>query len=113
MEPFLSSLFIAHSQGHQAPFPARTIWTPWVPIRASFFGWEAAWSRVLTTDRLKRFGQNVMASNLLPVWGAMGDALLCEKKPPGLAWILCGQEKRENLESCPPLPDVDHLKIKK
>ena len=54
-----------------------------------------------------------MASNLLPVWGAMGDALLCEKKPPGLAWILCGQENKESLESCPPLSDVDHLEIKK
>ncbi|RVW89084.1 LINE-1 retrotransposable element ORF2 protein [Vitis vinifera] len=37
----------------------RTIWTPWVPIRASFFGWEAAWNRLLTTDRLKRFGWSI------------------------------------------------------
>ncbi|RVX02540.1 hypothetical protein CK203_031114 [Vitis vinifera] len=50
-----------------------------------------------------------MASNLLPFWGAMGDALLCEKEPPGMAWILCGQEKGESLKSCPPLLNVDHL----
>ncbi|RVW49838.1 hypothetical protein CK203_069935 [Vitis vinifera] len=42
-----------------------------------------------------------MASDLLPFWGAMGDALLCEKEPPGMAWILCGQENGESLESCP------------
>ena len=53
-----------------------------------------------------------MASNLLPFWGAMGDALLCEKKPPGLAWFFCGQEKRESLDNGPPLPDVDHLERK-
>ncbi|RVW50634.1 hypothetical protein CK203_073417 [Vitis vinifera] len=46
--------------------------------KASFFGWEAAWSRLLTTDHLKRFGWSIPNS-------AMGDALLCEKKPPGLA----------------------------
>ena len=49
-----------------------------------------------------------MAFDLLPFWGAMGDALLGEKKPPGLAWIFCGQEKGESLENCPPLPDVDN-----
>ena len=49
-----------------------------------------------------------MASDLLPFWGAMGDALLCEKKPPGLARFFCGQEKGESLENCPPLPDVDN-----
>ena len=51
--------------------------------------------------------------NFLPVWGAMGDALHCEKSPPRLAWFLCGQEKEESLESCPPLLDVDHLERKK
>ena len=53
-----------------------------------------------------------MAYDLLPFWGAMGDALLCEKEPPGMAWILRGQEKGESLESCPPLPNVDHLERK-
>ena len=53
-----------------------------------------------------------MASDLLPFWGAMGDALLCEKDPPGMAWFLCGQEKGESFESCPSLLDVDHLEKK-
>ena len=49
---------------------------------------------------------------LLPFWGARGDALLYEKEAPRMAWIFCGQEKGESLESCPPLPDVDHLERK-
>ena len=53
-----------------------------------------------------------MTSDLLPFWGAMGDALLCEKEPLGMAWFLCGQEKGESFESCPSLPDVDHLERK-
>ena len=53
-----------------------------------------------------------MAYDLLPFWGAMGDALLCEKEPPWMAWILRGQEKGESLESYPPLPNVDHLERK-
>ena len=53
-----------------------------------------------------------MAFDLLSFSGAMGDALLYEKEPPGLAWFFCGQEKGESLESDPPLPDVDHLKRK-
>ena len=53
-----------------------------------------------------------MAFDFLPFWGAMGDALLCEKEPPGLTWFFCGQEKREGLESGPPLLDVDHLERK-
>ena len=42
-----------------------------------------------------------MAFDSLTLWGAMGDALLYEKEPPGLAWFFCGQEKRESLESGP------------
>ena len=53
-----------------------------------------------------------MASNLLPFWGAMGDALLCEKESPGMVWIFCGQEKGESMENCPPLPNVDYLERK-
>ena len=53
-----------------------------------------------------------MASDLLPFWGAMGDALLCEKDLPRMAWFLCGQEKGESFESCPSLLDVDHLERK-
>nr|CAN82389.1 hypothetical protein VITISV_042998 [Vitis vinifera] len=55
----VKSFYSSLSRGIKTPFPARTIWTPWVPIRASFFGWEAAWSRLLTTDRLKRFGWSI------------------------------------------------------
>ena len=53
-----------------------------------------------------------MAFDSFLFWGAMGDALLCEKEPPRLAWFFCGQEKGESLESSPPLPDVDHLERK-
>ena len=53
-----------------------------------------------------------MTFDSLPLWGAMGDALLCEKEHPWLAWFFCGQKKRESLESGPPLPDVDHLERK-
>ncbi|RVW42450.1 Transposon TX1 uncharacterized 149 kDa protein [Vitis vinifera] len=52
---FYSSL----SMGINHPFPVSTIWKSWAPTRASFFGWEAAWNRLLTTDRIKRFGWNI------------------------------------------------------
>ena len=55
----VKSFYSLLSRGTKPPFPARTVWTSWVPIRASFFGWEAAWSRLLTTDRLKRFGWSI------------------------------------------------------
>ena len=51
----VKSFYSSFSRDIKPPFPARTIWTPWVPIRTSFFGWEAAWCRLLTIDRLKRF----------------------------------------------------------
>ena len=53
-----------------------------------------------------------MAFDLLSFWGAMDDALLYEKEPPGLVWFFCGQKKGESLESSPSLPDVDHLERK-
>ena len=53
-----------------------------------------------------------MASDPLPFWGAMGDALLCKEEPLGMAWFLCRQEKGESLESYLPLLDVDHLERK-
>ncbi|RVX23339.1 hypothetical protein CK203_000489 [Vitis vinifera] len=37
----VKSFYSLLSRGTKPSFPARTIWTPWVPIRASFFGWEA------------------------------------------------------------------------
>ena len=55
----VKSFYSSLSRGIRLPFPARTIWMPWVPIRASFFGWEAAWSTLLTIDRLKRFGWSI------------------------------------------------------
>ena len=55
----VKSFYSSLSRGIRLPFPARTIWMPWVPIRANFFGWEAAWSRLLTIDRLKRFGWSI------------------------------------------------------
>ena len=53
-----------------------------------------------------------MASDPRPFWSAMGDALLREKEPIGMAWVLCGQEKGESLKSCPSLLDVDHMERK-
>ncbi|RVW38447.1 putative ribonuclease H protein [Vitis vinifera] len=115
MEPFLSSPFIAHSQGTPSP-PSRLELFGRLGSQlglASLFGrWLGAGNHRSPSSVLRE-SQNVMASNLLPVWGAMGDALLGEKKPPRLAWFLCGQEKGESLESCPSLLDVDHLERKK
>ncbi|RVW44116.1 putative ribonuclease H protein [Vitis vinifera] len=50
---------IISRKGIRPPFPALIIWSPWVPTRVSFFGWEAAWSRLLTIDRLKRNGWSI------------------------------------------------------
>ncbi|RVX13211.1 Transposon TX1 uncharacterized 149 kDa protein [Vitis vinifera] len=99
----IKSFYSSFSRDTKPPFPARTIWTPWFQLGLVS----------LVGRRLGIESQNVMASNFLPVWGAMGDALLCEKTPPRLAWFLCGQEKEESLESCPPLLDVNHLERKK
>ena len=55
----VKSSYSSLSRGIKPPFPAKTNWTPWVPIRASFFGWEAPWSRLLTIYRLKRFGWSI------------------------------------------------------
>ena len=55
----VKSFYSSFSRDIKPPFPTRTIWTPWVPIRTSFFGWEAAWCRLLTIDRLKRFGWSI------------------------------------------------------
>lgn len=55
----VKSFYSSFSRGIRPPFPALIIWSPWVPTRVSFFGWEAAWSRLLTIDRLKRNGWNI------------------------------------------------------
>ncbi|RVW54709.1 NADH dehydrogenase [ubiquinone] flavoprotein 2, mitochondrial [Vitis vinifera] len=74
----VKSFYSLLSRGKEPPFPARTIWTPWVPIRDSFFRWEMAWSRLLTIDRLRRFG-----------------------------WSIPNRKGRK-LGELPPLPDVDN-----
>ncbi|RVX15939.1 Pentatricopeptide repeat-containing protein [Vitis vinifera] len=55
----VKSFYGSFSRGIRPPFPTRIIWTPWVPTGASFFGWETAWNRLLTIDRLKRSGWNI------------------------------------------------------
>ncbi|RVW81666.1 hypothetical protein CK203_044489 [Vitis vinifera] len=55
----VKSFYSSLSRCSRPPFMARIIWMPWVPIRASFFGWKAAWSRLLTIDRMKRFGWSI------------------------------------------------------
>ncbi|RVW53553.1 hypothetical protein CK203_092415 [Vitis vinifera] len=87
-ETFLvKSFYSSLSRGIKPPFRPELFGRLGSQLELAFLVEEAAWSKMLTTDRLKRFGQNVMAFDFLPFWGAMGDALLCEKEPPGLAWF--------------------------
>ena len=37
-------------------FPIKGIWVHGVPIKATFFAWEATWSKILTLDKLQRRG---------------------------------------------------------
>ncbi|RVW24487.1 putative ribonuclease H protein [Vitis vinifera] len=123
----IKSFYSLLSRDTKPPFPARTIWTPWVPIRASFFGWEAAWNRLLTTDRLKRFGWSIPNRCFLcKQEEETTDHLLlfCEKARMlwllifslfGVHWVMHSSVKRnllgwhvllwakkgESLESCP------------
>ena len=86
-ETFLvKSFYSSLSRGIKPPFSARTIWTPWVPIRASFFGWEAAWSKMLTTDRLKRFG-----------WSIPNRCFLCKNEEETIDHLLLFCEKARML----------------
>ena len=39
-----------------ALFPIKGIWVQYVPTKASFFAWEAAWGKILTFDKLQRRG---------------------------------------------------------
>ena len=78
----VKSFYSSLSRDIKTPFPARTIWTPWVPIRASFFGWEAAWSRLLTTDRLKRFD-----------WSIPNRCFLCKNQEETIDHLLLFCEK--------------------
>ncbi|RVW16810.1 putative ribonuclease H protein [Vitis vinifera] len=82
----VKSFYSSFSRDTKPPFPARTIWMPWVPIRASFFGWEAAWNRLLTTDRLKRFG-----------WSIPNRCFLCKYKEETTDHLLLFCEKARML----------------
>ena len=37
-------------------FPHGIVWNSWVPLRISFFAWEATWVKILTLDQLKKRG---------------------------------------------------------
>ena len=37
-------------------FPKKSIWVDKVPTKVAFFAWEATWEKVLTLDRLQRWG---------------------------------------------------------
>ena len=37
-------------------FPHSVVWNSWVPVRVSFFAWEATWVKILTLDQLKKRG---------------------------------------------------------
>ncbi|KAJ9693622.1 hypothetical protein PVL29_009537 [Vitis rotundifolia] len=82
----VKSFYSSLSRGIKPPFSARTIWTCWVPIRASFFGWEAAWSRLLTTDRLMRF-----------VWSIPIRCFLCNNEEETIDHLLLFCEKARML----------------
>ncbi|RVW81059.1 hypothetical protein CK203_045380 [Vitis vinifera] len=127
------------SMGINHPFPASTIWTSWAPTRASFFGWEAAWNRLLTIDRLKRFGWNIPNRCFLckNEEESIDHLLLfCEKARMlwyltfslfGVQWVMhssvkrnllgwygyfMGKKREKNMGNCPPLPNVDYLERK-
>ena len=78
----VKSFYNSFSRGIRTPFSARIIWTPWVPIRASFFGWEVAWSRLLTIDHLKRSG-----------WSIPNRCYLCKNEEETIDHLLLFCEK--------------------
>ena len=54
---FSSKSFYSSLASKQAkPFTHDIVWNSWVPMRVSFFAWEATWARILTLDQLKRRG---------------------------------------------------------
>ena len=38
-------------------FPALSVWNTLVPLKMSFFAWEASWGKVMTLDQLKKRGR--------------------------------------------------------
>ena len=59
------------------PFPALSIWNHLVPLKVSFFAWEASWEKVLTLDQLKRRGRPLA-----------NRCYLCEKEEETLDHLL-------------------------
>ena len=41
-------------------FPHGIVWNSWVPLRISFFAWEATWVKILTLDQLKKRGWRIL-----------------------------------------------------
>ena len=41
-------------------FPYRRVWVDKVPTKAAFFAWEATWGKILTLDRLKKRGWQLL-----------------------------------------------------
>ena len=54
---FVKSSFLADRRVE--PFPHGIVWNSWVPLRISFFAWEAPWAKILTLDQLKKGGWRI------------------------------------------------------
>ena len=52
----VKSLYKALDSERREEFPASIIWNSLVPLRVSFFAWEATWKKSITLDRLQRRG---------------------------------------------------------
>ena len=107
-------------------------------LRSVFFAWEATYGKTLTLDQLKKRGWSLLNRcylcgaakesinhllihctkarilwDLLSFWGAMGSSIVNERDSSWVAWIVCGQEAGEGLESSPLMPFLDGLEGKK
>ena len=52
----IKSLYKSLVHSCAVSFLCNIIWSPYVPIKVSFFAWKASWEKVLTQDQLKRRG---------------------------------------------------------
>ncbi|RVX04363.1 hypothetical protein CK203_018436 [Vitis vinifera] len=93
-------------------FPKSSIWSPCVPTKVSFFAWEATWGKALTMDQLKKRA-GFYGNCYLTFWCAVGSPIVNEGDPSWVAWVVCGQEASEGLESSPLVPFLDGLEGKK
>ena len=50
----VKSLYYSLADRRVELFPHDIVWNSWVPLRISFFAWEATWAKILTLDQLKR-----------------------------------------------------------